>query len=77
MTVQSLQDEDKLPVKTVVAAVRKEMEDVLRVVDALDLGRTEVKVDGVYRTFNSGKIVKISSGNFTKRNVANKRIKLF
>jgi hypothetical protein len=53
------------------------MDVVLRVVDALDLGRTEVKADGVYRTFKNGKVLKISSGNFTKKRVASKKIKLF
>ncbi len=46
MTVKSLDDEDKLPVKQLIRAVNKKMDDVLRVVDALNLGRTEVKADG-------------------------------
>jgi hypothetical protein len=53
------------------------MDDVLRVVDALNLGRTEVKADGVYRTFNNGDVVKVADGNFKKRTVSVKRIKLF
>ncbi|KQM67336.1 hypothetical protein ASE74_07705 [Pedobacter sp. Leaf216] len=77
MTVKSLNDEDKLPIKQLIKAVNKKMEDVLRVVDALNLGRTEVKADGVYRTFNNGDIVKIAEGNFKKRRVSVKRIKLF
>lgn len=77
MTVKSLQDEDKLPIKQVIKAVNKTMEGVLRVIDAMDLGRTEVKDDGVYRTFNNGKVVKISSGVFTKKRVDKKSIKLF
>jgi len=28
------------------------MDNVIRVVNAMNLGRTEVKDDGVYRTFN-------------------------
>ncbi|RDC56090.1 hypothetical protein DU508_10720 [Pedobacter chinensis] len=77
MTVKSLQDEDKLPIKQVINAINKTMDDVLRVVDAMDLGRTEVKADGVYRTFNSGETVKISSGSFTKKRVSERKIKLF
>ncbi|GAA3960590.1 hypothetical protein GCM10022246_12370 [Pedobacter ginsengiterrae] len=77
MTVKSLRDEDRLPIKQVINAINKTMDEVLRVVDAMDLGRTEVKADGVYRTFNNGEIVKISSGNFTKKRVGKKRIKLF
>ncbi|RBQ03375.1 hypothetical protein [Pedobacter miscanthi] len=77
MTVKSLRDEDKLPIKQVINAINKTMDDVLRVVDAMDLGRTEVKADGVYRTFNSGETVKISSGNFAKKRVEKKKIKLF
>jgi len=77
MTVKSLRDEDRLPIKQVINAINKTMDEVLRVVDAMDLGRTEVKADGVYRTFNNGEIVKISSGNFTKKRVRKKRIKLF
>ncbi|MBB6235947.1 hypothetical protein HDC90_000553 [Pedobacter sp. AK013] len=77
MTVKSLSDEDKLPIKEVISAINKTMDDVLRVVDAMDLGRTEVKADGVYRTYNNGDTVKISSGNFAKKRVAKKRIKLF
>nr|WP_276903743.1 hypothetical protein [Pedobacter kyonggii] len=77
MTVKSLRDEDKLPIKQVINAINKTMDDVLRVVDAMDLGRTEVKTDGVYRTFNNGETVKISSGNFSKKRVEKKKIKLF
>lgn len=77
MTVKSLQDEDKLPMKQVIDAINKSMDDVLRVVDAMNLGRTEVKPDGVYRTFNDGEVVKISSGSFAKRRVDKKKIKLF
>ena len=77
MTVKSLSDEDKLPIKQVINAINKTMDDVLRVVDAMDLGRTEVKSDGVYRTFNNGETVKISSGNFIKKRVEKKKIKLF
>ncbi|TCD10299.1 hypothetical protein EZ449_10795 [Pedobacter frigidisoli] len=77
MTVISLQDEDKLPIKQVIDAIDKTMDDVLRVVDAMNLGRTEVKADGVYRTFNNGETIKISSGSFAKKRVNNKRIKLF
>lgn len=77
MTVKSLEDEDKLPIKQLIKAVNKKMEDVLRVVDALNLGRTEVKADGIYRTFNNGETVKIADGNFKRRKVSAKRIKLF
>jgi transcription antitermination factor NusG len=77
MTVKSLNDEDKLPIKQLIRAVNKKMEDVLRVVDALNLGRTEVKADGVYRTFNNGDTVKVAEGNFKRVRVSAKRIKLF
>ncbi|WP_293784598.1 hypothetical protein [uncultured Pedobacter sp.] len=77
MTVKSLEDEDKVPIKQLIKAVNKKMEDVLRVVDALNLGRTEVKSDGIYRTFNNGETVKIAEGNFKRRKVSAKRIKLF
>lgn len=77
MTVKSLNDEDKLPIKQIIKAINKKMEDVIRVVDALNLGRTEVKQDGVYRTFNDGKVVKIAVGNFKKKRIPSKRIKLF
>ncbi len=77
MTVKTLKDEDKFPIKDVLKAVRLKMQEVLRVVDALNLGRTEVKNDGIYRTFNDGNVVKIASGEFKKRRIPNKRIKLF
>lgn len=77
MTVKSLNDEDKLPIQQVIKAINKKMEDVIRVVDALNLGRTEVKEDGVYRTFNDGRIVKIAGGIFKKKRLHHKRIKLF
>lgn len=77
MTVKSLNDEDKLPIKQLIKAVNKKMEDVLRVVDALNLGRTEVKADGVYRTFSNGDVIKVADGNFKRRRVSAKRIKLF
>ena len=77
MTVRSLKDEDKLPMQQIINAINKKMEDVIRVVDALNLGRTEVKKDGVYRTFNDGKIVKIADGVFKKKHLKNKKIKLF
>ncbi|SDG32841.1 hypothetical protein SAMN05421827_105157 [Pedobacter terrae] len=77
MTVKLLEDEDELPIKQLIKAVNKKMEDVLRVVDALNLGRTEVKADGIYRIFNNGETVKIAEGNFKRRKVSEKRIKLF
>ena len=77
MTVKSLNDEDKLPIEQIIKAINKKMDDVIRVVDALNLGRTEVKEDGVYRTFNDGRTIKISVGSFKKKRIPNKRIKLF
>ncbi|TKB97446.1 hypothetical protein [Pedobacter cryotolerans] len=77
MTVKSLKDEDKLPMQQIINAINKKMDDVIRVIDAMNLGRTEVKEDGVYRTFNDGKIVKIADGVFKKKRLKNKRIKLF
>lgn len=77
MTVKSLKDEDKLPIKQIIKAINKKMDEVIRVVDALNLGRTEVKEDGVYRTFNDGKIVKIAVGSFKKKRIQSRRIKLF
>lgn len=77
MTIKSLNDEDKLPITQIIKAINKKMVEVIRVVDALNLGRTEVKPDGVYRTFNDGKPVLIAAGMFKKRRVPNKRIKLF
>ena len=53
------------------------MAKVISVVDALNLGRTDVKSDGVYRTFNDGKPVLIAACMFKKRRVPIKRIKLF
>jgi late competence protein required for DNA uptake (superfamily II DNA/RNA helicase) len=77
MTVKSLSDEDKLPIKQIIKAINKKMEEVIRVVDALNLGRTEIKPDGVYRTFNDGKRIKIAEGVFKKKRIKSKRIKLF
>jgi len=65
MTVKSLNDEDKLPIKQLIKAVNKKMDDVVRVVDALNLGRTEVRTDGVYSIFNNGGTV-ACRGHFQK-----------
>ncbi len=77
MKITSLKDEDKVPLKHIIKVVNEKMDDVLRVVDALNLGRTEVKADGVYRTFNDGSTVLVAAGNFKKRRVPVKRFKLF
>jgi hypothetical protein len=77
MIVKSLKDEDKLPLTEIVKLVHKKMDEILRVVDALNLGRTEVKSDGVYRTFNNGSMVKVAVGDFRKKRISSKRIKLF
>lgn len=77
MKVNSLHNEDKLPIDQIKKAISKKMEEVIRIVDALNLGRTEVKNDGVYRTFNDGSTVRIAVGNFKKKRIAHKRIKLF
>ena len=77
MIVRSLNDEDKVPLAQIIKAVNKKMKDVIRVVDALNLGRTEVKKDGVYRTFNDGTIIKIASGDFKRIRINSKRIQLF
>jgi hypothetical protein len=77
MKVNSLDDEDKVPISQIIKAVNKKMKDVIRVVDALNLGRTEVKKNGGYRTFNDGTIIKIASGDFKRIRVNSKRIQLF
>ncbi len=77
MIIKSLNDEDKIPIEYIIKVVKKKMAEVIRVVDALNLGRTEVKSDGVYRSFNDGSVVKIASGDFKRRRVPSKRIKLF
>jgi len=77
MKITSLKDEDKIPIKHIITIVNEKMDDLLRVVDALNLGRTEVKSDGVYRTFNDGRSVLVEAGNFKKRRVPVKRFKLF
>ncbi|MNJ97692.1 hypothetical protein D3C87_154450 [compost metagenome] len=77
MTVKSLKDEDKLPLTEIVKLVHKKMDDILRVVDALNLGRTEVKSDGVYRTFNNGNMIRVAVGDFRKKRISSKKIKLF
>ncbi len=77
MKVTAVKKEEDLAIKDIIKAVNKKMDDVLRVVDALNLGRTEVKSDGVYRTFNDGTTVLIAAGNFKKRRVPVKRFKLF
>ncbi|SOD18786.1 hypothetical protein [Pedobacter xixiisoli] len=77
MTVKSLKDEDKLPLTEIVKLVHKKMDDILRVVDALNLGRTEVKSDGVYRTFNNGNMVRVAVGDFRRKRISSKKIKLF
>ncbi len=77
MIIKSLNDEDKIPIEYIIKVVKKKMVEVIRVVDALNLGRTEVKSDGVYRSFNDGSVVKIASGDFKRRRVPSKRIKLF
>jgi hypothetical protein len=70
-------DEDEIPIKEIIRAVNKHMKEVIRVVDALNLGRTEVKKDGIYRTFNDGTIIKIAAGSFKQKKIFNKRIQLF
>jgi hypothetical protein len=77
MTIKSLKDEDKMPLSEVIKLVHKKMDDILRVVDALNLGRTEVKPDGVYRTFKDGNVIKLAVGDFRKKRIQSKRIKLF
>ena len=77
MKITSIKDEDKVPIKHIIKVVNEKMDDVLRVVDALNLGRTEVKADGVYRTFNDGSSILVAAGSFKKRRVPVKRFKLF
>lgn len=53
------------------------MKDVLRVVYALNLGRTEVKADGVYRTFNNGDSVKLAEGNLKEKKFLQRELRSF
>ncbi len=72
-----LKDEDNIPIKDVIKSVNKELEEVNELISKLNLGKTEVKIDGVYRAFYDGKSVKIASGSFKKVRISNKKIKLF
>lgn len=77
MTAKLLKDEDELLIKEVVKIVHKKMDEVLRIIDALNLGRTEVCEDGVYRIYNDGVEVCVAVGDFNKQRLPSKRIKLF
>lgn len=72
-----LKDEDNIPIKDIIKAVDKKMIEVHQQISKLNLGKTEVKPDGVYRTFNDGTTIKIAAGIFKKVLVKDKRIKLF
>ncbi|PWS29848.1 hypothetical protein [Pedobacter paludis] len=72
-----LENEDNVPIEDIIKAVNKKLKEVHQLISELNLGKTEVKVDGVYRTFNDGEIVKIVSGSFKKVQVQSKIIKLF
>ncbi len=68
-----LVDEDNVPFELILKAVSENSEKVLRIVDAMNLGRSVVKDDGVYRIFADGTEEKIASGEF-KRNKADKLV---
>ncbi|OAQ41846.1 hypothetical protein A5893_01640 [Pedobacter psychrophilus] len=59
-----LVDEDNVPFEEILKAVSENSEKVLRVLDAMNLGRSIVKPDGVYRIFADGTEKKVASGDF-------------
>ncbi|TCD17949.1 hypothetical protein EZ456_22120 [Pedobacter psychrodurus] len=73
----STQYDNDLAITEMIKAINKHMKEIHSVISALDLGITEVKDDGVYRTFNNGDVLKIASGSYKKLQVPSKRIKLF
>ncbi|MXV50329.1 hypothetical protein GS399_05040 [Pedobacter sp. HMF7647] len=77
MTAKSINEEDDLPITVVLKRVEKGSKRVLQEVDALNLGRTTVKRNGVYRTFNDGTFVKIADGEFKKKRISQKQVRLF
>lgn len=77
MTIQSIKDEDKLPIREVVKRMNEKSKEVLRIVDAMNLGRTSIKKDGIYRTYTNGHSVKVAGGTFKKRRLPQKLVKLF
>lgn len=73
----SIEYDNDLPIAEMIKAINQHMKEIHNVISALDLGITEVKDDGVYRTFNNGDVLKIASGSYKKLQVPSKRIKLF
>jgi hypothetical protein len=77
MTIKSIDDEDKLPISEVIKIVNKKSLEVLRIVDAMGIGRTSIKKDGIYRTYSNGDSIKIAEGNFKRRRLLHKQVQLF
>jgi hypothetical protein len=62
-------EEDNISLELIIKDVSNYSTDIQRVVEALDLGKSMVKEDGVYRIFNDGTEIKITSGTFKKRHL--------
>ncbi|MEO5912344.1 MAG: hypothetical protein ABIP95_15765 [Pelobium sp.] len=69
-------EEDEIPFEEILNKVSDNSDDVLRVIDAMNLGRSHVKDDGVYRVFNDGSEIKIEAGSFSKKKLFKKTYKL-
>jgi hypothetical protein len=62
-----LVDEDSVPFEVILKAVSENSKKVLRIVDAMNLGKSVVKDDGIYRIFADGTEEKIASGDFSDK----------
>ena len=51
-------------------------EQIAKINNALGLGKTVIKADGVYRIFNNGTDILIVSGDFTRKKLTNRHFKI-
>lgn len=69
-------DEDQNYLEDIQQRIDESAKEISRINEALGIGLVTIKDDGIYREFNNGELVLIKAGNFRRKKLGNRQIKI-
>jgi len=69
-------DEDQNYLEEIQQCIDESAKEISRINEALGLGLVTVRENGIYREFNNGESILIKAGDFRRKKVGNRRIKI-
>ncbi len=70
------EDEDQNYLEEIQQRIDESAKEISRINEALGLGLVTVREDGVYREFNNGESILIKAGDFKRKKLVNRHIKI-